>query len=50
MQVSIMLRYHNYDQIRRILEPKKSYGEHGPLFENNYYFQRGKVALINEKM
>lgn len=50
LQVSIMLRYHNYDQIRRILEPKKAYGEHGPLFESNYYFQRGKVALINENM
>ena len=45
-----MLKYHNYDQIRMILEPKKSYGEHGPLFEDNYLFQRGKVAMINEKM
>ena len=45
-----MLVYHNYEQIRRILESNKSYGEHGKNFEDNYYFQRGKAALINEKM
>ena len=50
MQVSIMLVYHNYEQIKRILESTKSYGEHGKLFQDNYYFQRGKAALISEKM
>lgn len=50
MQVSIMLFYHNYEPIKRILESNKSYGEHGPHFEDNYYFQRGKAALINERM
>ena len=50
LQVSIMLVYHNYEQIKRILESNKSYFEHGRYFEDNYYFQRGKAALINEKM
>ncbi len=46
MQVSIMLVYHNYDQISRILKNTKLYGEHGPAFIDNYLFQRGKTAMI----
>ena len=46
MQVSILLVFHNYDQINRILKSPKTY-EHGPKFINNFLFQKGKVALIN---
>lgn len=48
MQVSIMLLYHNYDQISRIINNSKIYGEHGPAFADNYYFQKGKTAMIYE--
>lgn len=49
MQVSIMLVYHNYDQIKRILNNVKPYGEHGPEFIDNYLFQKGKTAMIYEQ-
>lgn len=43
-----MLVYHNYDQINRILNNIKPYGEHGPEFVDNYLFQKGKTAMIYE--
>lgn len=44
-----MLLYHNYDQIPRITDNPKSYGEHGPAFVDNFYFQKAKTALVYEK-
>ena len=49
MQISILLVFHNYEQISRILKVSKML-EQGSKFINNFYFQKGKVALINEKM
>ena len=49
MQVSILLVFHNYEQISRILKTSKI-SEQGSKFINNYFFQKGKVALINERM
>ena len=49
MQISILLVFHNYDQISRILKAPKMY-EQGEKFINNFLFQKGKVALINERM
>lgn len=49
MQISILLVFHNYEQISRILKAPKMYDQ-GSKFINNYYFQKGKVALINERM
>lgn len=46
MQISILLVFHNYDQISRILKAPKTY-EQGENFINNFLFQKGKVALIN---
>lgn len=49
MQVSIMMSYHSYDQIWRILDNTKPYGDHGPQFVDNYYFQKAKTAMIYER-
>ena len=46
LQVSIMFVFHNYSEISRIIDSTKSYGEHGAAFIDNYYFQKGKTALI----
>lgn len=51
MQVSILLTFHNYEQIQRIIYSPKFYGlEPGPRFVDNYLFQKGKYALINENI
>jgi hypothetical protein len=47
MQVSILLSFHNYEQIQRILYSPKIYGEVGPLYIDNYLFQKGKYSLVN---
>lgn len=49
LQVSILFLSHNYDQIIRIIDNTKAYGEHGPAFVDNYHFQKGKAALIYQK-
>lgn len=46
MQVSILLRFHNYEQINRILNSRKV-DDMDAQFFNNFFFQKGKVALIN---
>ena len=48
MQVSILLFFHNYEQIQRILYSNKIYGEVSPRHIDNFHFQKGKYALINE--
>lgn len=50
MQVSILLSFHNYEQIQRIIYAPKIYGDFGPRYVDNYLFQRGKYALINENL
>ncbi len=50
MQVSILLYFHNYEHIQKILYPNKSYVEHGAKFVDNFLFQKGKYALINENI
>lgn len=47
MQVSILLSFHNYEQIQRILYSPKMYGECPPRYADNFHFQRGKYALVN---
>ena len=49
MQVSILLRFHNYEQINRIINSRKM-DDMDVQFLNNFLFQKGKVALINERM
>jgi hypothetical protein len=48
MQVSILLSFHNYEQIQRILYSPKIYGEHPSRYIDNFRFQKGKYALVNE--
>lgn len=47
MQVSILLFFHNYEQIQRILYSSKIYGEISDRYVDNFLFQKGKYALIN---
>lgn len=52
MEVSIKLIYHKYDQVKRLLNTKKPYDSINisldivKVFENNFFFQKGKTALI----
>lgn len=48
MQVSILLFFHNYEQIQRIIYSSKIYGEISERYMDNFLFQKGKYALINE--
>jgi hypothetical protein len=50
MQVSILLSFHNYEQIQRILYSPKIYGDFGPRYVDNFNFQKGKYALVNENL
>lgn len=50
MQISILLSFHNYEQIQRIIYAPKIYGDFGPRYLNNFLFQKGKYALINENL
>jgi len=47
MQVSILLSFHNYEQIHRILYSPKMYGDVGHLYMDNFLFQKGKYSLVN---
>ena len=48
MQVSILLFFHNYEQIQRIIYSNKIYGEISDRHIDNFLFQKGKYSLINE--
>ena len=48
MQVSILLFFHNYEQLQRILYSKKIYGDISDRHLDNFLFQKGKYSLINE--
>ena len=48
MQISILLFFHNYEQVQRILYSNKVYGDISDHYINNFLFQKGKYALINE--
>ena len=50
MQVSILLSFHNYEQVNRIIHSQKVYGEIGDRYFNNFLFQKGKYALVNENL
>ena len=47
MQVSILLTFHNYQQIQRLLYSSKNYGEISEKYVDNFLFQKGKYALVN---
>lgn len=46
MQVSILLTFHNYQQIQRIIYSPKNY-EISHRCIDNFLFQKGKYALVN---
>ena len=48
MQVSILLFFHNYEQLQRILFSNKIYGDISDRYLDNFLFQKGKYSLINE--
>jgi hypothetical protein len=48
MQISILLFFHNYEQIQRIVYSNKIYGDISDRHIDNFLFQKGKYALINE--
>lgn len=50
MQVSILLTFHNYEQIHRLLYSSKNYGEISDRYVDNFLFQKGKYALINDNL
>lgn len=50
MQVSILLTFHNYQQIQRIIYSSKNYGEISDRYIDNFLFQKGKYALVNENL
>lgn len=50
MQVSILLTFHNYEQIQRLLYSSKNYGEISERYADNFLFQKGKYALINDNL
>jgi hypothetical protein len=47
MQVSILLTFHNYEQIQRLIYSSKNYGEISDRYIDNFLFQKGKYALVN---
>lgn len=47
MQISILLSFHNYEQIQRIIYSPKIYGDVGQRYIDNFLFQKGKYALVN---
>ena len=47
MQNSILLFYHNYEQVQRIIYSPKMYGNIGERYLDNFLFQKGKYALVN---
>ena len=48
MQISILLFYHNYEQLQRIITTNRNYGDISERYVDNYLFQKGKYFLINE--
>ena len=50
MQISILLSFHNYEQIQRLLYAPKIYGQIPAGYSDNFLFQKGKYALVNENL
>jgi hypothetical protein len=50
MQVSLLLASHNYQQVQRLLYSARNYGELSTRCQDNFLFQKGKYALVNENL